>query len=86
MMIAPLAEPASTSVQLKLSQKAISIKSTLKFAQIAALAQMFVRLRQFIRNNPTLINGKWWVFSKHPPFFLDLAVETGFKPVSTVMG
>jgi hypothetical protein len=45
------AVPAKMNVRLKQYPKVISIRSTLKFVQIAALALMFARLKQFILNN-----------------------------------
>jgi len=50
---APLAEPALMSVLLKLSLKAISIKSTLISVPIVVPVLMYVRLKQFILHNFT---------------------------------
>lgn len=58
MTIVLLAELVSTSVRLALSLKVISIISTLRLAQSVVLVQMFVLLKQFIRENNTILRKR----------------------------
>ena len=71
MMIVLLAELVSTSVRLALSLKVISIISTPRLAQSVVLVQMFVLLKQFIRENNTIPVSKTKAWAdKLPALFL----------------
>ena len=53
-----------------ISLKVTSILSTPKLAQSAVLAQMFVLLKQFIREHNTILSGKTKRICEAYPFFI----------------
>ena len=81
-----LAELVSTSVRLALSLKVISIISTLRLAQSVVLVQMFVLLKQFIRENNTIpvSKTKAWVDKLPALFYIPHVKFSTFTPLIVI--